>query len=129
MKPLVIYDTTLRDGAQREGISLSVKDKLRIAQKMDELGVSYIEGGWPGSNPKDLEFFRQAARLSLSSARCALLEAPGAGGGRKRIKTRPCWRRGPPRNHLRQEFRFPGPGGHRGRLEENLKMIGETVAT
>ena len=52
-----LYDTTLRDGTQREGISLSVNDKLKIARKLDELGIHYIEGGWPGSNPKDAEFF------------------------------------------------------------------------
>jgi 2-isopropylmalate synthase len=51
---VTILDTTLRDGAQMEGISFSATDKLRIAQKLDELGVAYIEGGWPGSNPKDV---------------------------------------------------------------------------
>jgi len=55
-----IYDTTLRDGTQREGLSLSCADKIRIAQKLDELGVHFIEGGWPGSNPKDAEFFERA---------------------------------------------------------------------
>ncbi len=55
-----IYDTTLRDGTQREGISLSCEDKIRIARRLDAIGVSYIEGGWPGSNPKDAEFFRRA---------------------------------------------------------------------
>jgi 2-isopropylmalate synthase len=55
-----IYDTTLRDGTQREGISLSCEDKLRIARRLDELGVAFIEGGWPGSNPKDAEFFERA---------------------------------------------------------------------
>jgi isopropylmalate/homocitrate/citramalate synthase len=59
-----LYDTTLRDGTQMEGISLSVADKLKIARKLDELGVHYIEGGWPGSNPKDAEFFAQARSLS-----------------------------------------------------------------
>ena len=54
-----IYDTTLRDGTQREGISLSCDDKLRIARRLDDLGVHYIEGGWPGSNPKDAEFFER----------------------------------------------------------------------
>ncbi|MBI5411169.1 MAG: citramalate synthase [Nitrospirae bacterium] len=53
-----IYDTTLRDGAQAEDVSFSVDDKVRVAQKLDELGVQYIEGGWPGANPKDIEFFR-----------------------------------------------------------------------
>jgi 2-isopropylmalate synthase len=65
------YDTTLRDGAQREGISFSVADKLNIARKLDELGLAYIEGGWPGSNPKDIEFFRQAKSLCLSRAQLA----------------------------------------------------------
>jgi len=56
-----IYDTTLRDGSQLEGISLTVEDKLKIARQLDRLGVAYIEGGWPGANPKDIEFFQRAA--------------------------------------------------------------------
>ena len=72
MKPQVeIYDTTLRDGAQAEGINFSVMDKLRIAERLDQFGVHYIEGGWPGSNPKDLEFFQQAARRRWRNARIA----------------------------------------------------------
>jgi len=63
-----LYDTTLRDGAQSEGISFSVVDKLHITQKFDELGIHYIEGGWPGSNPKDTEFFNRARGLSLTSS-------------------------------------------------------------
>ena len=63
-----IYDTTLRDGSQTEGISFSVEDKLRIAAKLDEIGVKYIEGGWPGSNPKDAEFFERAKRIELKKA-------------------------------------------------------------
>jgi len=63
-----LYDTTLRDGSQREGISFTVEDKLRIARKLDELGVHFIEGGWPGSNPKDDEFFALARELKLSNA-------------------------------------------------------------
>ncbi len=67
--PIVqLYDTTLRDGAQQEGISFSVEDKLKIAQKLDELGIDFIEGGWPGSNPKDTEFFSRARDLKLSQA-------------------------------------------------------------
>ena len=58
---LDLYDTTLRDGTQREGVTLSVDDKLKVARRMDELGVAYIEGGWPGANPKDTEFFARAA--------------------------------------------------------------------
>src|SRR3954447_17909606 len=67
-----VYDTTLRDGAQQEGLSLSVADKLTIARLLDELGVGYIEGGWPGANPKDTEFFRRAVtELELRHARLA----------------------------------------------------------
>ena len=65
-----IYDTTLRDGSQLEGISLTVDDKLRIAEQLDRLGVAYIEGGWPGANPKDDEFFERArSELNLSTSR------------------------------------------------------------
>ncbi|MET0665873.1 MAG: citramalate synthase, partial [Acidimicrobiales bacterium] len=64
-----IYDTTLRDGSQLEGISLTVDDKLRIAERLDWLGVHYIEGGWPGANPKDDEFFRRAVtELELTTS-------------------------------------------------------------
>ncbi len=66
-----IYDTTLRDGSQREGISLSCDDKLKVARKLDELGVAYIEGGWPGSNAKDLEFFEKAKTMRWQTARIA----------------------------------------------------------
>ena len=68
MAAITLYDTTLRDGAQTEGISYSVQDKLRISEKLDHLGVHYIEGGWPGSNPKDEAFFRQAKRLRLRAS-------------------------------------------------------------
>lgn len=64
-----IYDTTLRDGTQREGISLSLDDKLKIAQRLDRFGVHYIEGGWPGSNPKDAEFFRAAQEMTWEQAK------------------------------------------------------------
>jgi 2-isopropylmalate synthase len=63
-----IYDTTLRDGTQSEGFSLSANDKVRIAQKLDELGVAFIEGGWPGSNPKDVEFFERARDMPWKTA-------------------------------------------------------------
>jgi 2-isopropylmalate synthase len=71
-----VYDTTLRDGAQQEGLNLSVADKLTIARQLDELGVGYIEGGWPGSNPKDTEFFRRAREeLTLEHAELAAFGA------------------------------------------------------
>ena len=60
-----IYDTTLRDGAQQEGLNLSVHDKLTIARHLDDLGVGFIEGGWPGANPKDTEFFVQELKLLM----------------------------------------------------------------
>jgi 2-isopropylmalate synthase len=73
MKPktVEIYDTTLRDGSQGEGINFSLTDKLRIAERLDQFGVHYIEGGWPGSNPKDLEFFQQAATRKWRTAKVA----------------------------------------------------------
>lgn len=70
-EPIQIYDTTLRDGTQREGISLSCDDKLRIASKLDRLGVAFIEGGWPGSNPKDAEFFERAREMDWEHAQIA----------------------------------------------------------
>jgi 2-isopropylmalate synthase len=70
-----VYDTTLRDGTQREGLSLSSSDKLRIARRLDELGVAFIEGGWPGSNPKDVEFFERARDLPWQHAKIAAFGA------------------------------------------------------
>ena len=66
-----IYDTTLRDGTQGEGVSFSVADKLRVAEKLDAFGVHYVEGGWPGSNPKDIEFFKQAAKRKWRNTQIA----------------------------------------------------------
>ncbi|MBM3133274.1 MAG: citramalate synthase [Chloroflexi bacterium] len=63
-----LYDTTLRDGAQREGISFSVEDKIKIARKLDDLGIHFVEGGWPGANPKDTEFFQRMRGIPLSSS-------------------------------------------------------------
>lgn len=69
MSDILLYDTTLRDGTQREGISLSLDDKLKIAQRLDRFGVHYIEGGWPGSNPKDAAFFERSKYLELQHAK------------------------------------------------------------
>ncbi len=72
MNKVYIYDTTLRDGAQTEGISFSVEDKLKIARALDDMGVHYIEGGWPGSNPKDILFFKRIKKSDLKNAKlCA----------------------------------------------------------
>lgn len=70
-KKIQIYDTTLRDGSQGEGISFSVQDKLLILKKLDEMGFDYVEGGWPGANPKDSEFFEEAKKLKLEHAKLA----------------------------------------------------------
>jgi 2-isopropylmalate synthase len=83
MTQVFLYDTTLRDGTQREDISLSVDDKLIIAQRIADFGFRYIEGGWPGSNPKDAEFFSRAAKLDLGEARLAAF-------GRTRQKNLTC---------------------------------------
>jgi 2-isopropylmalate synthase len=71
MKDVLIYDTTLRDGCQAEDISFTLEDKLRIAAKLEELGVDYIEGGYPGSNPRDADFFKQVKKLKLKNAKIA----------------------------------------------------------
>lgn len=84
MRHIQLYDTTLRDGTQREGISLSLDDKLKIAARLDAFGMDYIEGGWPGSNPKDVEFFRRAPSLGLSHAKLA------AFGSTRRKNVRPA---------------------------------------
>jgi 2-isopropylmalate synthase len=70
-KNIKIYDTTLRDGTQGEGVSFTVAAKLRVAEKLDQFGVDYIEGGWPGSNPRDMAFFEEARELNLQHARIA----------------------------------------------------------
>ena len=72
-----LYDTTLRDGAQGEGLAYSVEDKIKIARALDEIGVTFIEAGWPGANPKDVEFFERAKSLRLNTA---VLAASGSTG-------------------------------------------------
>ncbi len=83
MSQVFLYDTTLRDGTQREDISLSVDDKLVIAKRLADFGFHYIEGGWPGSNPKDADFFARASKLDLGSAKLAAF-------GRTRQKNLQC---------------------------------------
>jgi 2-isopropylmalate synthase len=84
-----VYDTTLRDGAQQEGLSLTVADKLAIARRLDEFGVGFIEGGWPGAIPKDTEFFRRA-RTELRLAHAQLAGRAERGGGRRSAGRRPA---------------------------------------
>ena len=131
MKQVTLYDTTLRDGAQTEGISYSVNDKLRIVGKLDHLGIHFIECGWPGSNPKDMAFFKAAKKLKLKNARIV------AFGSTRRANTdikRDLIVRGLIDAgtqhitvfgkswdlHVKDVFKVP--------LEENLSMISETVS-
>ena len=71
MKKIELYDTTLRDGTQQEGISLSVEDKLAITERLDDLGIDIIEGGYAGANPKDDEYFKRITNLTLKHAKIA----------------------------------------------------------
>ena len=82
-KQIILYDTTLRDGTQGEEVNLSAEDKLRIAHKLDEFGIHYVEGGWPGSNPKDARFFEMARKASFKTTRLT------AFGSTRRSQIRP----------------------------------------
>jgi len=75
MSEIFLYDTTLRDGTQREGISLSLQDKVKIARRLDDFGMHYIEGGWPGSNPKDAAFFERTRSMTFNHAKIAAFGA------------------------------------------------------
>lgn len=131
MTKIELYDTTLRDGAQSEGISFSVADKLKICDKLDNLGVRFIEGGWPGANPKDMEFFRKVksvgfknseivafgstCRANTKAKQDAVLKAL-IGAGTKYITIfGKSWDL-----HVKDVFRV--------RLEENLRMISDSVS-
>jgi 2-isopropylmalate synthase len=128
---LELYDTTLRDGSQREGISYTLDDKIRIAERLDAFGVTFIEGGWPGSNPKDVEFFARARDLDLKhaviaafgSTRRASLGPENDASLRAMLeaKTKVCTIFGKSSTlHVTEVLRTT--------LEDNLKMIEETVA-
>ncbi len=128
---LRLYDTTLRDGTQREGLSLSVEDKVKIARALDRLGVGYIEGGWPGSNPKDADFFRRVREEPLSRARVAAFGSTRRAGVRcdDDANLRALIAAGTP------VVTIVGKSStlHVDRVlettrDENLRMIGETVA-
>src|SRR5688572_1000472 len=130
-EPVQIYDTTLRDGTQRDGLSLSCDDKLRIARRLDLLGVTFIEGGWPGSNPKDARFFElargvmwQRARIAAFGSTCRVGAAPEDDANLRALldagtevctlfgKTSPL--------HVREVLRTD--------LDENLRLIEASVA-
>ena len=131
MKPdIEIYDTTLRDGSQGEGINFSALDKLRIAEKLDEFGVHYIEGGWPGSNPKDMEFFRQAAHRKWKNARIAAFSMTRRKG--IAVETDDLMRqildaRTPVVTIVGKTWLLHVHEVLRAKPEENLAMIGDTI--
>ncbi len=114
-KPHVsLYDTTLRDGCQGEDVSLTLADKLRVAERLDELGFDYIEGGWPGSNPRDEEFFREVKKLKLRHARIAafgMTRRAGIGGSRRPQLAEADRSRDPGDHHLRQDLAAPRARG------------------
>lgn len=126
-----LYDTTLRDGTQREGISLSVKDKLEIARKIDRLGIHYIEGGWPGANPKDVELFEEARKLRLSNARlCAFGSTRRAHGAAENDPTLASLisSEAPVVCIVGKSSAWQVKDVLNTTLDENLEMVGESVA-
>src|SRR2546422_3109098 len=131
MRRIQLYDTTLRDGAQAEDISFTVEDKLRIAERLDDLGIDYIEGGWPGSNPRDEEFFRAVKRLGLKHAKVAAFGSTRRAGVCAaddhnlalclRAETAVVTIVGKTWDlHVRDDLRIP--------LEENLEVIHDSIA-
>ena len=80
MANAIIYDTTLRDGAQYEGVSFSVEDKLEVLRRLDDFGIDFVEGGWPGANPKDDEFFKLASQMELQNAVLTAFGSTGKAG-------------------------------------------------
>ena len=115
MDAVEIFDTTLRDGLQVEGVSASVEDKLRIAEQLDLLGVRYIEGGWPGANPKDIEFFARA-RDELTLATSTLVAFGSTRRPKGKVDDDPTLRNlieagTDGRLHRRQELRVPRDRG------------------
>ena len=129
--PVKIYDTTLRDGTQGEGISFSVTDKLLIAQRLDQFGVDYIEGGFPGSNPRDIAFFAEAGKLRLKHARLAAFGVHPP-RGRQGVR-RPADPGAPRQRHAGGDASSARPGCFTSgrccalRPEENLAMIEDSV--
>ena len=132
MSDLHVYDTTLRDGAQQEGLNLSVTDKLAIAMHLDDLGVGFIEGGWPGANPKDTEFFaRAASELVLKNATLAAFGATRRAGGK--AATDPLVRalldsQAPVVTLVAKSHTGHVERALRTTLAENLEMIRDTVS-
>jgi 2-isopropylmalate synthase len=129
--PITLYDTTLRDGAQREGLSLSVDDKLKIAAWLDQVGVQYIEGGWPGSNPKDIEFFRRVPELSLKTSRIACFGStrkPGSTAAADPVVRELVLSEAPTACIVGKASDLQVTGAIGTTLEENLAMIEDTIS-
>ena len=131
MQKVDIYDTTLRDGSQREGVSMSVADKLKIAEKLDEFGISYIEGGWPGSNPKDIDFFKRASKIQLKNARlCAFSSTrrPGVSAAEDHNLQALIEAKTSTVTIFGKSWDFHVHDALKTTLEENLSMIEESIA-
>ena len=131
MRRVDIYDTTLRDGCQAEDVTFTLEDKVRIVERLDEFGVRYIEGGWPGSNPRDEAFFRTVRKLKLRSARVAAFGATRRAGVRasRDHNLSLCVQAETPvvtivgkawDLHVREDLRVP--------LDENLDIIRDSIA-
>jgi 2-isopropylmalate synthase len=130
-REIKIYDTTLRDGTQGEGVSFSMEDKVRIAQRLDALGVHYIEGGWPGSNPKDLRFFKRVQDAVFKTAKLSAFGATRRPGGRPQDdpNIQALLEAGPPVVTIfGKSWDFHVTAAIGTTLEENLAMIGDSVA-
>src|SRR3989475_3014329 len=126
-----IYDTTLRDGTQGEGISFSMEDKVRLATRLDALGIHYIEGGWPGSNPKDLRFFRRMQDVTFKHAKLAAFSMTRRAGGAadSDANMRALLDAGAPvATIVGKSWDFHVTEALGTTLAENLAMIGDTIA-
>ncbi|HJU63136.1 MAG TPA: citramalate synthase, partial [Candidatus Binatia bacterium] len=130
MKDISIYDTTLRDGSQGEGVTFSMEDKVRIAQRLDALGIHYIEGGWPGSNPKDIRFFRQIQDAQLKQAKVAAFGStrrPGIAPGSDSNLQALVEAGAPVATIFGKSWDFHVTEALETTLEENLAMITDSV--
>ncbi|HSE92218.1 MAG TPA: citramalate synthase [Methylomirabilota bacterium] len=128
---VTIYDTTLRDGTQGEGVSFSMEDKVRLATRLDAIGVHYIEGGWPGSNPKDLRFFRRMQDVPLKHAKLAAFSMTRRSGGTAEsdANMRALIDAGAPvATIVGKSWDFHVTHALETTLAENLAMIADTIA-
>jgi len=131
MESILIYDTTLRDGTQGESINFSADDKLIIAKRLDDLGIHYIEGGWPGSNPKDVRFFQLAKRTKFNNAKLSAFGAtrkPGIGPGKDLNLKALLESEAPVLTIFGKTWDFHVEQVMQNSLKENLAMIKETVS-